>query len=132
MTVSKSKIRGELVTFNDRFNTIAASHDLDGLIRLYAPDALFISPGKTPAPFEASARATFGFITANKGHLSHSVESITISEDGTLATLIGGAVIKVDEMDVDATGTYLFVMKRDAEGSWSIQTDMWHQHSKPE
>jgi hypothetical protein len=42
--------------------------------------------------------------------------------------MIGTAIAKVEEVGLDATGTYLFVMKK-VNGDWKILTDMWHQHT---
>lgn len=126
--ISQTDARAELIAFNDEFNAISARHDLEGFISLYRSDALWIAPDVPPAAFEGPARETFGFLAQNKGILTHSVDNLEISEDGKLATMIGTAVIKVEAAGVDATGTYLFVMKREDSGNWVILTDMWHQH----
>lgn len=118
-----------LAAFNDKFNSSSANHDVDALLSLYTPDALWIAPGERPVAGYDAPRETFGFVTKNKGFLSHTVDHLHISDDASQAVMIGEAVIKVDAAGMDATGTYLFVLKRDKD-SWKIVTDMFHQHTK--
>ncbi len=125
-----SDTKASLNAFNDRFNEISAQHNVDGLISLYTPEALWIAPGERPTTGEEEPRKTFGFVANNKGFLSHTVDHLHISDDGTQAVMIGEAVIKVEAAGVDATGTYLFVLKRQGDNTWKIVTDMFHQHTK--
>lgn len=126
---TKVTIEKELRAFNDQFNTIAANHDVDGFLSLYTPDALWIEGDKRPAKGHGEPRKTFQFLAENKGILTHTVDHLHIAEDGSQAVMIGEAIIKVDAAGLDATGTYLFVMKRDGD-DWKIVTDMFHQHSR--
>lgn len=103
---------------------------MDGILSLYAPDALWIAPGEHPAAGHDEPRKTFGFLAKNKGFLSHSVDYLHISEGNTKAVMIGEAVKKVEAAGTDATGTYLFVLKRTGVDDWTILTDMFHQHTK--
>ena len=118
-----------LAAFNEKFNANSAGHDVEGLLSLYTPDALWIAPGERPVAGYDAPRETFSFVTENKGFLSHTVDHLHISDDASQAVMIGEAVIKVDAAGMDATGTYLFVLKRDKD-SWKIVTDMFHQHTK--
>lgn len=121
--------RASLIAFNDKFNDISANHDTEGLLSLYTPDALWIAPGVRPAAGYDEPRKTFSFLSENKGVLTHTVDHLHISEDGTQATMIGEAVIQVEAAGLDATGTYLFVLKR-TNNEWKIVTDMFHQHTE--
>ena len=127
--VNVAETETSLNRFNDEFNAISAKHDVDGLLSLYTPDSLWIAPGERPATGYEEPRKTFSFLAENKGLLTHTVDHLHISNDGSQAVMIGEAVIKVDAVGMDATGTYLFVMKR-VNDEWKIVTDMFHQHTK--
>ena len=49
-------------------------------------------------------------------------------EDETLAVMIGTVEAKMEAVELDATGTYLFVLRPGDDG-WRIVTDMWRQHA---
>lgn len=120
-------IEADLNAFNDRFNELAASWDVDGIVSLYDEDALWIAPNSQPAPAPESARATFTFAVENQGSLVHTVDELIISDDGSQAVMIGDAIVKVEKAGLDFTGTYLFVLEREG-GTWLIKTDMFNRH----
>ena len=97
---------------------------------MYVPDLVWIAPGERPTTGYKGPNETFGFLTQNNGFLSHTVDYLHISDDQTQAVMIGEAVIKVESAGMDATGTYLFVLKREGKTDWKIVTDMFHQHTK--
>lgn len=119
----------ELAGLNDRFNEFAAEGDLEGILSLYADDALWIAPATPPVAGHDAPRETFKFLIDNDGSLTHSVDELFVSDDGTLAVMIGGADINVEKVGMKAKGTYLFVLRRSDAGNWQIETDMWHQHA---
>ncbi|MEM5503172.1 nuclear transport factor 2 family protein [Ahrensia kielensis] len=114
----------ELHAFNDRFNKLAASGDAAGLTALYAEDSLWIAPGESPISGRTGAKATFGFMSSQNGQNVHSVEHLYISEDGTMAVMIGDAEILVESAGMDFTGTYQFVLRHDGS-NWKIISDMY-------
>jgi len=126
---TRATLEAELYAFNDRFNTLSAARDTEGLVALYAEDSHWIAPETPPEPGQALARENFGFLAANDGSLVHTVDELIISEDGTQAVMIGDAIIKVEKVGLDFVGTYLFVMQRDADG-WEIAADMFNRHAQ--
>lgn len=117
----------DLKAVNDQFNTAAAAHDASGLVSLYADNTLWIEQGKPVTQGLEGPRQLFEFVTANKGDVTHTIDHLFVSEDETLAVMIGFVEAKVEAVGLDATGTYLFVLQPDDDG-WEIVTDMWHQH----
>lgn len=117
-----------LVDVNDQFNALAAAADADGLVGLYADDTLWIEQGKRVAQGLDGPRALFGFVTANEGKVTHTIDHLFVSDDETLAVMIGSVEAVVESAGMDATGTYLFVLTPEDDG-WEIVTDMWHQHA---
>jgi ketosteroid isomerase-like protein len=123
-------IHADLVAFNDRFNTYAATYDIDGMMSLYDADTLWIEPGKPPAEGrDGVPRQTFTFLSENQGHLSHTVDRLFVSGDGSQAVMIGEADVLVESAGLDITGTYLFVLERDGE-TWEIVADMFNYHDE--
>lgn len=117
-----------LTAVNDQFNALAVAADADGLTNLYADDTLWIEQGKRVTQGLDGPRALFEFVTANDGKVTHTIDHLFVSEDETLAVMIGSVEAVVESAGMDATGTYLFVLEPEDEG-WEIVTDMWHQHA---
>lgn len=127
-TIKTSDLEAELNAFNDRFNKLVIDKDIEGLLSLYSKNTLWIAPAKRPVKGQSEPRATFQFLIDNNGELTHTVDQLFVSDDGSQAVMIGTAEILVEQVEMKATGTYLFVLKPDGN-NWKIATDMWHQHS---
>lgn len=125
---SRSDIELELITFNDRYNEAVANYDTEGFISLYSEEALWISPDKAPVQGHDTPRKAFEFLVENEGKLTHAIDSLLISEDGLQAVMIGQADREIKKLELDATGTYLFVLKR-INDDWEIVADMFNQHA---
>ncbi|WP_136660204.1 nuclear transport factor 2 family protein [Nitratireductor sp. XY-223] len=117
----------DLIAVNDRFNAAAAAHDADALVGLYADETLWIAEGEPVSVGLKGPRELFEFVTANKGDVTHTIDHLFVSDDASLAVMIGSVDARIETMGMDATGTYLFVLRPDDDG-WEIVTDMWHQH----
>lgn len=113
---------------NDQFNAFAADHNAAGLVSLYSDDTLWIEQGKPVRQGLEGPRELFEFVTANKGDVTHTIDHLYVSDDETLAVMIGFVEANIETIDMNATGTYLFVLRPEDDG-WQIVTDMWHQHS---
>lgn len=116
-----------LNAFNDLFNEYTVAKNVDGIVGLYTEDALWIEQNKPLAQGHEAIRPTFAFLASKNGVNDHSIDKLAISDDGSLAVMVGTAIIKVEEFNLDTTGTFLFVLKPHGD-SWKIVTDMWHQH----
>ena len=119
----------ELHSLNDRFNEAVADRDADAILSLYAKDTIWIEQGKPAIEGLEEPRKLFEFVTANKGEVTHSVDTLFVSDDGTLAVMIGSVDARMESVGMDATGTYLYVLKPAGDG-WEVVTDMWHQHAE--
>lgn len=118
-----------LEDLNDRFNAAASNHDAAGILSLYADDTIWIAPGKPAVKGLEEPKKLFEFVTSNKGDVSHSIDTLFVSDDGTLAVMIGSVDAKIESAGMDATGTYLYVLQPGDEG-WEVAADMWHQHEE--
>lgn len=125
----KTNAHSSLHALNDRFNQEAAAHNADGLTGLYAKNTLWIEQGKPVSQGLDGPRALFEFVAANKGDVTHTIDHLFVADDASLAVMIGSVDAKIEKVGMDATGTYLFVLKPEDDG-WEIITDMWHQHKE--
>lgn len=127
-----SAARDSLIAFNETFNTHAANLDVEGLLSLYHEDAYWIAPATPPAQGrDGVPRQTVTFLSENKGELSHTIEELFISADGTQAVMMGGTKAKVEAAGFNLDGTYMYVLKRASEQDpWVIVADMFNNHSE--
>ena len=117
-----------LNALNDQFNKAAADLDAKALLNLYAEQTLWIEQGKPVSQGLKGPRELFEFVTSNKGKVVHTIDHLFVSKDETLAVMIGSVDAEIEKVGLDATGTYLFVLRPEDDG-WEIVTDMWHQHN---
>lgn len=122
--------RASLVAFNDAFNAHAAALDIEEMMSLYDEDALWIAPQTPPAKGrDGVPRETFTFLVENRGEITHTIEHLFVSDDGTQAVMIGDAVGSVASQGVAFEGTYHFTLERDdAEDDWQIVADMFNNY----
>lgn len=128
---AKQDVINSLHAFNDLFNEFTVSKNVDGLVSLYTEDALWIEQNKPLAQGQEAVRSTFAFLASKNAVNDHSIDKLVVSDDGSLAVMVGTAIVKVAEFNLDTTGTFLFVMKPEGD-SWKIVSDMWHQHTPAE
>ncbi|WP_299632669.1 nuclear transport factor 2 family protein [uncultured Roseobacter sp.] len=121
-------LQQEFTAYNERYNEIIATYDLEAFIDLYDDAPLWIAPDKEPVAGLDVPRGTFGFIIENEGRLTHSFDELIVSDDGTQAVMIGRYEADIEKVGVKAQGTYLFVLERDGE-AWNIVVDMFNQHA---
>ncbi|RZP71734.1 DUF4440 domain-containing protein [Vibrio vulnificus] len=117
-----------LHAFNDLFNEYTVSKNVEALVNLYAEDTLWIEQNKPLSQGLKEVRQTFTFLASHDAINRHTVDELFVSDDGSLAVMVGTAIIRVKEFNLDTTGTFLFVLKPHGD-SWKIVTDMWHQHT---
>lgn len=134
--ISCTNARGEAATrslhaVNDAFNAAAAASNTNALTSLYADDTLWIAQGEPLSQGLEGPRELFEFVASMEGDVTHSIDHLFVSNDATLAVMIGSVHAVVERAGMDATGTYLFILTPKDDG-WEIVTDMWHQHVDPE
>ena len=130
-TQAQSQARESLIAFNDRFNELAATHDAAGLIALYDEDAFWIAPATPPAQGrDGVPRQTINFMSENKGELSHTIEDLFISDDGTQAVMKGITRALVESQGFQLEGSYVYVLERENEDDeWQIVLDMFSNYA---
>ena len=130
-TQAQSQARESLIAFNYRFNELAATHDAAGLIALYDEDAFWIAPATRPAQGrDGVPRQSITFMSENEGELSHTIEDLFISEDGTQAVMKGVTHASVESQGFQLEGSYVYVLERESEDvPWQIVLDMFSNYA---
>ena len=130
-TAAQAAARDSLVAFNDRFNELAASLDVEGILSLYDEDTYWIAPAAKPAQGrDGVPRQTVTFLSQNKGELSHTIEDLFISQDGTQAVMKGVTQASVESQGFELEGSYIYVLERDDESApWRIVVDMFSNYA---
>lgn len=128
VAADRAELKKELLAYNDTYNEIIATYDLEAFVALYNDAPLWIAPEKAPVVGLDVPRGTFGFIVENQGELVHSFEELVVSDDGTQAVMIGSYDLNVEKVGVAAQGTYLFVLARN-DDRWDIVVDMFNQYA---
>ncbi|GAA6210199.1 hypothetical protein NBRC116601_34920 [Cognatishimia sp. WU-CL00825] len=117
----------ELAEMNDRFNSGIATQDVAGLMELYGQEVMWIAPG-TPMSWngQAEAKQLFNYMTGHQADVTHDIDHLFVSDDETLAVMIGDVRANVESIGLKGEGTYLYVLDK-KEGDWKIVGDMWNQ-----
>jgi uncharacterized protein (TIGR02246 family) len=108
------------------------SKQLDQIVMLYAPDAVFLPPSGERIAGRAAIRELTGNVMA-KLTSNISLHSMVTEHSGNLAYDSGEyseTVVKTaDGSKTDLQGSYLMVFKRQADGKWLIALQMWTETS---
>jgi uncharacterized protein (TIGR02246 family) len=108
----------------ERFSSLLARSDLDALVDLYEPDAVFApQPGRVVTGRAAIREALTGFLEL-RPQMDGEVKEVLVSDDTALVSnrwsLRGTAP---DGAPVEMGGTSADVMRRGADGAWRIVID---------
>jgi len=113
--------------YNKRYNEIVRTYDIKGFTALYNPNPVWIDPNKPPVSGLEVPQQTLQFLADNKGLLSHTLEQVHMSDDGSQAVITGEYDAKIEAFNTHSKGTYLFVLTRDGD-EWKIAVDMFNEH----
>ena len=113
--------------YNAAYNEIVSTYDLEAFTQLYNAHPVWIDPNKAPVSGLTVPRQTLQFLAANEGLLSHTLEEVYMSDDGTQAVITGEYNLEIEKFSKKGKGTYLFVLKREGE-TWKIAVDMFNEH----
>jgi uncharacterized protein (TIGR02246 family) len=108
----------------ERFSSLLARSDLDALIDLYEPDAVFApQPGRVVTGRAAIREALTGFLEL-RPQMDGEIKEVLVSDDTALVSnrwsLRGTAP---DGAPVEIGGTSADVMRRGTDGAWRIVID---------
>ena len=107
--------------------------DAAGIAALYSESAMLLPPDATQLRGRQAVQDTFQ-AWIDGGLKDAVLETVEFETSGDLAYLIGLFSVKVpadnDQM-ITATGTYLEVWKREADGVWRLHRDTWNDTPPP-
>jgi len=114
------------------FSAAYVRNDMAALGELYTEDAVLLPPGREIRGREA-IRRYFAW-SPNHRQIAHSMVPAELIVSGAVATDLGtwhSTSQRGDEPPATASGQYLVVWVRGADGVWRIQYDMWHRPAQP-
>lgn len=117
----------EFQQYNTQYNEIVSTYDIDAFTQLYNAHPVWIDPNKAPVAGLDVPQQTLQFLAANEGVLTHTLEQLYVSDDGTQAVMTGQYDLTIDKFKKKGKGTYLFVLKHDGT-DWKIAVDMFNEH----
>ncbi len=107
--------------------------DAAGIAALYSETAMLLPPDATQIRGRQAVQDTFQ-AWIDGGLKDIVLETVEVEASGDLAYLIGLFSVKApadnDQM-ITATGTYLEIWKREADGVWRLHRDTWNDTPPP-
>jgi uncharacterized protein (TIGR02246 family) len=110
---------------------LANAHDAKGAAALYADDATVLAPEQAAVQGRAAIQA---WMEASPPLSNFQSQSLEIEGRGDLAYDRGTysvTVTPVGAAPIDVRGKYLTILRKQADGSWKIQRDMWNSDLPP-
>jgi ketosteroid isomerase-like protein len=109
------------------YERAAGSGDFEGVVQSYTPDAMLLPPGREPVRGSAAIRA---FQSADRYRLAHDIFELDIR--GDRAYEIGKWTRRGIDGVVQVRGWYYWVWRRQRDGIWAIERDLWSRSCGPQ
>lgn len=125
---NKSEIRTEIETASREFSAATVRGDTAVIGGLYTESAYLYPPGRTIHGREAIKR--YFAPNPNRTVLAHQMLSDTLTIEGDIAVDVGTWSITTQRTGDSAqsvTDRYLVIWRRDHNGKWRMEYDMWHR-----
>lgn len=122
-TKASAEVTRSFELFNEAFNTACRQRSVDAMLILYADDVEWVAPGAAPAQGKEAPRAGYTRIFSDPARLLHHEISVAwVAADGSLATLRGNYLLKIDGRPTLLRGAYFLGLRR-IDSQWRIVTD---------
>jgi uncharacterized protein (TIGR02246 family) len=109
------------------FAQATAAHGVDGWVSYFAQDGVQFPPGGTISGHEAIREMMTPALANPTFSLTWEPVSARVSSSGDLGYTIGryeSRVMGPDEQEVVATGSYVSIWRKQADGSWKVELDI--------
>ena len=115
------------------FNTAYNAGDAEGMGALIAPDGIWMAPGQPAVSGHDTIKGLYASVFAEL-QSAFELHAGNIEVCGDCAYLCG-SFTRTDTTQADAAGTtasgnYLFVLKKQSDGSWKIARDIWNERTE--
>lgn len=132
--VDTAAIAKQLTQLDDEWSKAAATKNADSVASFYAIDAIAYPPNMRMAIGQAAARAVWAGAFADSTYrVSWKTLHAGVSNSGELGYTSGTFEESMHAPDgsvVGATGKYLCIWAKQADGSWKAIHDMWNYDAK--
>jgi uncharacterized protein (TIGR02246 family) len=127
-TPARPPVAEEIAKLREQWAQQLHNKQLDPILTLYAPDAVFLSPGSSRVTGQTEIRALFKNVMATFTsnitlHSIHTESSGDLAYDSgefreTLVPTSGGP-------SQESQGNYVMILKRQPDGKWRIVQHIW-------
>jgi uncharacterized protein (TIGR02246 family) len=128
MPSAAEDVRKAIEQVNSRFVESFKSGDSAAIASLYTDTAKILPPDATEIAGQAAIQSLWQS-WMDDGFKNLTLESTEVKASGDLAYEVGLFSLQVPAKNnamVTATGNYVVVWKRDAEGNWRLHIDTWN------
>lgn len=132
--VDTAALAAQLTQLDDAWSAAAATRNADSVASFYATDAVAYPPNMPVAVGRAAARDVWAGGFADSTYtISWTTTAARVAASGDMGFTAGTyqeSYRGADGTPVTATGKYLCVWAKQADGSWKATNDMWNADAK--
>lgn len=123
----KAKIEETSKTFVANIN----AGNMEGVSMAYTEDAVLLPPGVAPIKGRAAIEAFFKTFPPIKNMVLNDSDMVASGDYVYTHGRYSMTLVMPDKSEVNATGSYLDVRKRQSDGSWLYVVDTWTEDAPP-
>jgi ketosteroid isomerase-like protein len=113
---------------DDQWSKAAGAHDLDKTVAFYSNDAMVLPPNAPAVTSKDAIRGIWQQILRDMTNMSWKATRVEVAKSGDIGYIAGTYEMTIkDETGklINDKGKYLEVWKKQADGSWKCQADMF-------
>jgi uncharacterized protein (TIGR02246 family) len=134
--VDAAAVEEHIRSMDARFEQGMSAGDAEGLVTLYAPDAMVLAPGMPLAQGTDAVRSVWQqmFAAGPPTGVSLDTQKVVVSESGDMAYQVGTFSMTIpgpDGSTVTETGKFVTIHEATEGGEWKIVVDTWNSDQMP-
>src|SRR5947209_14778950 len=106
------------------WSKVAGAKDLDKTVSFYADDAIILPPNQAMITSKSGIRNLWQGFLDSLADISWKTTRVDMAKSGDMGALIGTFAMTMKDGTKD-TGKYCEVWKKQANGKWKVETDMF-------
>lgn len=113
----------------DDYTALTMARDWDGIVALYAPEAVRFAPNEPPVPYAAMR----GWLEAYPAITAFEAPTTTLDASGDLAVATGTFALTLTlpgvPEPINDNGKWFVVLKKQGDGTWKRTFDGWSSNN---